>query len=245
MQWRCGGSSNGRSGCATICAPQARRTSDIRSVERTSRIGGPFDSAMHTVDVRPISQDEGWHNIQNLVVFLWRLTAFPLAPVTARRLGASGDFRYHFSPLGNSAPLFGRARGPTAASPLASELSVPQAIRPARFFADLEAYASLSGTKPGFTEFYGLFDAFPEFDLAPAPSLMVYVDGNPVPAEDVRCRNLSTWGQPAGSEIGIDVALGRLALGPASAAGRRGVGLLLLRFPPRPSAAALTRGAPG
>ncbi len=91
---------------------------------------------------------------------------------------------------------------------------MPQAIRPARFFADLEAYASLSGTKPGFTEFYGLFDAFPEFNLAPAPSLMVYVDGNPVPAEDVRCRNLSTWGQPAGSEIGIDVALGRLALGP-------------------------------
>jgi hypothetical protein len=43
---------------------------------------------------------------------------------------------------------------------------------------------------------------------------MVYVDGNPVPVEDVRCRNLSSWSQPAGSEIGIDVALGRLVLGP-------------------------------
>lgn len=195
--------------------PQAARTPDIRSAERVGRIGGPFDSAMHTVDVRPVTQDEGWYNIHNLVFFLWRLTAFPLAPVVARRLGAPGDFRYHFSPLGNSAPLFSRARGPTADTPLASELTVPQPIRPARFFADLQAYANLPAPKPGFTEFYGLFDAFPGFNIAPDPSLMVYVDGNPVPAEDLRCRNLSTWGQPAGSEIGIDVILGRLVLGPA------------------------------
>jgi hypothetical protein len=193
--------------------PQAAATPDLRSVERVGRIGGPFDSAMHTVDVRAPVQDEGWYNIPNLVFFLWRLGAFPLAPATARRLGAAGDFRYHFSPLGNSAPLFSRARAPTAETPLANELSVPQPIRPARFFADLQAYAALL-IKPGFTEFYGLFDAFPGFNIAPDPSLMVYVDGNPVPAADVRCRNLSSWSQPAGSEIGIDVALGRLVLGP-------------------------------
>ncbi len=193
--------------------PQSAATPDLRSVERIGRIGGPFDGAMHTVDVRAPVQDEGWHNIPNLVFFLWRLNAFPLAPTNARRLGAAGDFRYHFSPLGNSAPLFSRARSPTAAAPLAGELSVPQAIRPARFFTDLQAYAALA-VKPGFSEFYGLFDAFPGFNIAPDPSLMVYVDGNPVPADDVRCRNLSTWSQPSGSEIAIDVALGRLALGP-------------------------------
>lgn len=195
--------------------PQASRTQDIRSVERTGRIGGPFDTAMHTVDVRPIAQDEGWYNIRNLVFFLWRLSAFPLAPVMARRLGAAGDFRYYFSPLGNSAPVFSRARSPTADKPLASEATVPQPLRPALFFTDLQAYAALPLPRPGFSEFYGLFDAFPGFNIAPAPSLMVYVDGNPVPVEDVRCRNLAVWSQPAGSEIAIDVALGRLALGPA------------------------------
>jgi hypothetical protein len=194
--------------------PQAAGTPDLRSVERVGRVGGPFEDAMHTVDVRAITQQEGWYNIPNLVFFLWRLKAFPLAPVTARRLGASGDFRYHFSPLGNSAPLFARARGPSAAEPLATELSVPQPIRPASFFADLEAYASLPAPRPGFSEFYGLFDAFPGFNIAPDPSVMVYVNGTPRPVENVLCRNLSTWSQPAGEQIGIDVALGRLVLGP-------------------------------
>jgi hypothetical protein len=194
--------------------PQAAGTPDLRSVERVGRIDGAFDNAMHTVDVRAITQQEGWHNIPNLVFFLWRLNAFPLAPVTARRLGTPGDFRYHFSPLGNSAPLFTRARGPSAAEPLSTELSVPQPIRPARFFADLETYASLPAPRPGFSEFYGLFDAFPGFNIAPDPSLMVYVDGTPVPVENVHCRNLSSWSQPAASDIGIDVALGRLVLGP-------------------------------
>jgi hypothetical protein len=35
-----------------------------------------------------------------------------------------------------------------------------------------------------------------------------------VPVENVHCRNLSSWSQPAASDIGIDVALGRLVLGP-------------------------------
>jgi hypothetical protein len=194
--------------------PQALGTPDLRSVERVERIGEPFDAAMHNVDVRSPREGEGWYNIPNLMFFLWRLSAFPLAPAMARRLGAPGDFRYHFSPLGNSAPVFSRQRNPSPAVPLASEPGMPQPIRPALFFTDLQAYAALPSPKPGFSEFYGLFDAFPGFNIAPDPSLMVYVDGNPAPVEDVRCRNLSSWSQPGGSEIGIDVALGRLVLGP-------------------------------
>ena len=173
-----------------------------------------FDEIMHTVDVRPISQHEGWHNIRNIGFFLWRLGAYRMRRVEARRLGGAGDFRYHFSPLGNSAPLFSRQRREGDEAGLATELHVPQPIRPARFFADLRAYAALPVPLPGFTDFYGLFDAFPGFNVAPAPSLMVFVDGNPIPAEDVRDRNLSNWTQTAGFEIGIDVERGRLVLGP-------------------------------
>ncbi|MGO4833887.1 hypothetical protein AB4144_16615, partial [Rhizobiaceae sp. 2RAB30] len=85
-------------------------TPDIRSVERMDRLDGAFDEISHTVDVRPVSQDEGWHNVPNIGFFLWRLGAYRLERIAARRLGASGDFRYHFSPLGNSAPLFSRSR---------------------------------------------------------------------------------------------------------------------------------------
>jgi hypothetical protein len=193
----------------------ALRTPDVRSVEPMDRLGRAFDEIMHTVDVRPISQHEGWHNIRNIGFFLWRLGAYRMRRVEARRLGGPGDFRYHFSPLGNSAPLFSRQRREGDEAGLATELHVPQPIRPARFFSDLRAYAELPVPLPGFTDFYGLFDAFPGFNVAPAPSLMVFVDGNPVPAEDVRDRNLSNWTQTTGFEIGIDMERGRLVLGPS------------------------------
>ena len=192
----------------------ALHAADLRSVERMDRLNRAFDEISHTVDVRPISQHEGWHNIRNIGFFLWRLQAYPLRRVEARRLGGAGDFRFHFSPLGVSAPLFSRQRREGDEAGLATELHVPQPIRPARFHTDLRAYAALPLPRPGFTDFYGLFAAFPGFNVAPAPSFMVFVDGAPVPAEDVRCRNLSTWAQTAGSEIGIDVERGRLVLGP-------------------------------
>ena len=117
--------------------PHSLRTPDIRSVERMDRLNGAFDEIAHTVDVRPMSQDEGWYNIRNIGFHLWRLTAYALDRTEARRLGAAGDFRYFFSPLGNSAPLFSRARREGDEAGLATELHVPQPIRPARFFAGI------------------------------------------------------------------------------------------------------------
>jgi hypothetical protein len=193
------------------------RTPDIRSIERMDRLDRAFDEIMHTVGVRPISQSEGWHNIRNIGFFLWRLGAYPLRRAQARRVGAAGDFRYHFSRLGAPTHLFSRERREGDEAGLATELHVPQPIRPARFHVDVRDYLDNVTTpvpKPGFTEFYGLFEAFPGFNVAPAPSLMVFVDGAPIPAEDIRCRNLASWNQTSGSEVGIDVERGRLVLGP-------------------------------
>jgi hypothetical protein len=192
---------------------EAVRTLDLRSVERAGRVYGPFDTAMHTVDVRQIGDVEGWYNISNLAFFLWRLIAFPMTRAVARAAGPPGDFRFYFSQLGQSAPLFSRVRAPADDTPLSSELSVPRPIRPARFFADLQAYANLPGPHH-FTDFYGLFEAFQNFNASSSPSLMVYRNGQPIMAEDVRCANLSQWRQPLAAHISIDVELGRLALGP-------------------------------
>jgi hypothetical protein len=195
----------------------AVRTPDIRSIERMDRLDRAFDEIGHTVDVRPPSQFEGWHNIRHIGFFLWRLNAYRLEAVQPKRLGAAGDFRYFFSPLGNSAPLFSRLRREGDEAGLATELHVPQPLRPARFFEDLQAYHQLPlppPPRPGFTEFYGLFNALSGFNQAPAPSLMVLVDEQPVLPERIRCRNLATWDQPSNDMVAIDVERGRLTLGP-------------------------------
>lgn len=193
--------------------PQSLRTPDIRSVERMGRLGGAFDEIMHTVDVRTIRQDEGWYNIQNVAFFLWRLLALPLADIPGRALNGGADFRFHFSPLGNSAPLFSRLVATGDDAGLATELTVPGQIRPARFYTDLVNYAAVPVPRPGFSEYYGLWEAIPGFNIAPHPSLMVIVGGVPVPPEDVVCRDLSAWGPVLPGQIGIDVTLGRLVLG--------------------------------
>src|SRR5437763_1451208 len=141
--------------------PQSLRTPDIRSIEHMDRLDGAFDEISHTVDVRPIRQDEGWYNVRNIGFHLWRLGAYALERTMARRLGAPGDFRYFFSPLGNSALLFSRARREGDEAGLATELHVPQPIRPARFFSSI-------------ADFYG--------SVPNVSSITVFVNGAEIPA---------------------------------------------------------------
>jgi hypothetical protein len=186
-------------------------------------VNGPFDVTSHTVDVRPIAPLEGWYNIRNVGFFLWRLTSFEARAIDARRLGAAGDFRYHLSPLGNDAPLFTRWRREGDEAGLATEIHVPGPIRPAAFFEDLREHGAMPAS-PGFTRYYGLFSVLAGSGLpqAPAPSLMVIVQSGAartaIPPQRVRCMNLADWQQPTGDLVGIDVARGRIALGPLIAA---------------------------
>jgi hypothetical protein len=208
--------------------PQARWV-DIRTVERVDRINGPFDEATHTVDVRHVAQDEGWHNIPNVGFFLFRLASYLLRNVPARVAGQ--PWRYHFSPLGNKAPLFSRWRREGNASGLATELHVPVPIRPPFFFEDLQAYRNTAAppARPDFTSLYGLPDPLPgqTTGVCPECSLFVIRNGVPmVPAQDpaappaifqpqVICRRLDPWpaAQPVGRLIAVDVASGRIAIG--------------------------------
>jgi len=186
--------------------PDAFRTPDLRNPAALDLLDGPFDTAAHTVDVRPISQLEGWYGIRNVAFFLWRLRSYAVERSAARRVGAPGDFRYHVSPLGNPAPLFTRWRREGDEAGLATELHVPGPIRPAAFYEN-----------PG--NFYGLFDILPGPDgQAPVPdsSLMIFSAGTPVPVEKIRCADLSTWplSPPADPDVvAVDVRLGRIAFG--------------------------------
>ena len=165
-------------------------TPDIRSPERIDRLNTAFDFMSHTIDVRYPAQDEGWYNIRNIGFFLWRLKAYPIFRSAARR--GPQPWQFYFSPLGNRAPLFSRFRREGDEAGLATEFHVPGPIRPAAFFKDPD-------------QFYG---------LTTNDSFVIIRDGTPVPAGQIRCRDLTAWTQPSGNNVGVDVRTGRIAFGP-------------------------------
>jgi hypothetical protein len=202
---------------------------DVRNVDRMDRIGRAYDETSHTVDVRRPVSNEGWHNIRNIGFFLFRLGSYPLQFVPARQ--ASAPWRYHFSPLGNPAPLFSLWRREGDEAGLASELQIASPIRRPFFYEDLQRYRNLNAppARPDFTDLYGLPVPLPgpPIGLAPESSLFIVRNGEPVlPAQNpnappaifqprIVCRDLDPWPatQPAGSIIAVDVERGRLAVG--------------------------------
>jgi hypothetical protein len=205
------------------------RTPDIRRVEPMDRLNGPFDAISHTVDVRPIEPLTGWYNIKNIGFFLWRLRSYPFTNAAARV--ASEPWRYHFSPLGNPAPLFSRWRREGDEAGLATELHVPGPVRRALFYEDLQGYENSEPPRPDSTALYGLFEPVENVPLtvSPGSSFFVFRNGDPVaPAQDpnaevtlfapqIVCRRLDPWpaDPPSGAVIAIDADRGRMAVGDA------------------------------
>jgi hypothetical protein len=191
------------------------------------RIDGAFDEASHTVDVRRIAADEGWHHIPNVGFFLYRLQSYRLSRVPARQAGL--PWRYHFSPLGHRAPLFSRWRREGDESGLATELHVPAPIRRAFFYEDLVRYRTADPPRPDFTDLYGLPDPLPAATTSVHPDASVFIIRNDVPVvpaqnpnappavfqPQIVCRQLDPWPavQLTGRIIAVDVATGRIAIG--------------------------------
>jgi hypothetical protein len=204
--------------------PQSRWT-DVRRVDAMERVEGPFDEASHTVDVRRIAPAEGWHNIPNIGFFVFRLGSYELGRVPARQAGP--DWRWHFSPLGNPAPLFTRWRREGDEAGLATELHVATPVRRAFFYEDLVRYRNAEPVRPDFTDLYGLPEPIAATGVHPEASFFVLRNGVPVtPAQDpaaapdalqaqIICRHLDAWpgAQPAGRIIGIDPRRGRIVVG--------------------------------
>jgi hypothetical protein len=175
-------------------------TPDIRKIEPVDRIGGAFDTSGHTVDVRRIGQLEGWYNIKNIGVFLWRLGGYPVTNGAARQVAQ--PWQYHFSPLGNPAPLFSQWRREGDEAGLATELHIPGPVRPAAFYEDLQRCQALPSPQPDRTDFYG-----------PGSSFSIVRDGLPVAPDRIRCQDLSISTQPVGDVVAVDVRRGRIAFG--------------------------------
>jgi hypothetical protein len=123
------------------------RTPDLRDVDGLELLGGPFERANHTAEVRRIATRHGRYDIPNVGVFAWRLGSYPLglddaddgtAPTTRTTPRKLGDV-YTFSPLGLDTPLFNvpsRLRGDTAR---VDEEDAPVVLRRRALFDELES----------------------------------------------------------------------------------------------------------
>ncbi|WP_439578164.1 hypothetical protein [Elioraea sp.] len=185
---------------------------DLRSTSVAELVQGAFDDTTRTVDVRPFDAVVGRHGIPKTGFFLWRLIAEPLDGLAARE--ADQPWRWRFSPLGQDAPLFARARREADETGQATELHVPAAIRGGLLFADL---AAARATTAATSALYGPFGTA-AIAAAGESSLhvtLIRADGSEdaVPAHRIRCMSLDPWNRPGSDLVGVDVRLGRIALG--------------------------------
>ena len=125
---------------------QSLRTPDLRDADGLELLGGPFERAAHTAEVRRIATRHGRYDIPNVGLFVWRLGSYPLGlddvddgttPTTRATARQLGDL-YTFGPLGLDAPLFhdpSRIREETAR---VEEEDVPDVLRRRALFDELE-----------------------------------------------------------------------------------------------------------
>jgi hypothetical protein len=173
-------------------------TPDLRATNSLNLIDKPFDSLPHTVDVRHINTRRGKHNIPNIGLFLWRLQNYPLEKATARQ-SEIASCGWHFSPLGNPAPLFNFPLGEGATD----EQTVPAPIRQVDFLFDLKTYSDKFASDPNApanSRYFG-----------PARSVYIEKDNVPVKTKDVAYLDLKNWSRPpTGKKVAVDVELGRM-----------------------------------
>ena len=146
---------------------------DLRAWEPLERIGGAFDSVMHTVDVRRIASGRGRYNIPNVGMFLWRIEAFALTGLPAARVD---DLRLRFNPLGIDQPLYTQPRTIADFTRLSTPLDVPEPISRRVLDAHLADYYAAAGGEPNSL-------ALSLYDVAAGTA-------QPIAAADVRVCNL-------------------------------------------------------
>jgi len=181
---------------------------DLRSLLACDRAQRAFDGFAHSVDVRAIAgrdDREGWHNLRNIGLFVWRLPNHELRGVAAARAAAPNAHGWHFNPLGAPQPLWSRPGAVDLLQVPPAESTVAAAIRKTAFFDDLRDYQARHGSlppaeRPANSTYYG-----------PDRSLQVFRDGVAVPPWQVQCKDLSAWARPPAGRVGIDVQRGRIS----------------------------------
>lgn len=179
---------------------QRHRLVDLREMDALDRLGGPFESIAHSVDLRRIDshRSTGRFNIPSVGVYVWRLLSLPVTDTPACCIEEVGPHCFTFSVLGQDAPLFVAPQPETDPSHIAEELNLPAAIRRHPFDAD-----------PGAFYGEGLSLTIRADGWAGAPGNVIVPLAQIVPAD------LSGWTYvPRANQVAVDPVLGRIAFPP-------------------------------
>lgn len=121
----------GKGGPLQICGRKARNGLEL--------LGGPFEQAAYTVDMRRIANSRGKYNLPNVGLYLWRLKAYTVLRGDARAASDAPSGCYRFNPLGYDAPLFNPPQTEDEITHLAEEINVPGTLRRLPLCLELEA----------------------------------------------------------------------------------------------------------
>src|SRR5690606_34166074 len=100
----------------------------LREMNQLELLNKAFDSISHTIDVRHVNGINGWYNIMNIGLFLWRLQSYKMIKSTATRITPNLE-KYTFCPLGKDIQLFNPPQSETEITNLADEQNVPGYLR--------------------------------------------------------------------------------------------------------------------
>lgn len=140
------------------------RTPDLRLTNDLELLDTAFDRIAHTVDVRHITSNRGYHNIPNIGLFLWRIQSYFVSAVSARPVAEPSDGRYRFDPLGYDIKLFNRPQTETEITHLAEEINVPGLLRRRALYDDTEAWRqALADNRTPETAYFGKQPVFQVF----------------------------------------------------------------------------------
>lgn len=204
---------------------QAPATLDLRSALRLQALGGAFDGAPHSVDVRRIAPQRGRWNLPNVALFAWRLRSYRLLRAEPRPGPQPGS--YWLDAAGRDMPMFNPPRTEAAVAHATTEADLPMPLSRLALHAELQARRlALANGRP-------LQPAW--FDEATGqPPLVLRLDGVAVPPDQLCVCHLGSWQPPPDSvevprsgpggtvtpvawpiAAAFDPQLGRLVLAPA------------------------------
>src|SRR5690554_454884 len=171
---------------------------DLRDIDKLELLNSAFDSISHTVDVRHINELNGWYNIMNIGLFLWRLQSYKMIRSTASRI-APNSGRYTFSPLENDIQLFNSPQTETDISHLAEEQNVPGILR------RLPLYAELENMRLGLANNQSADDLINEaIWFGHNPVFQVILNDTVIPQAEIIVCNLTKWKVPKNQKAYIN-----------------------------------------
>lgn len=174
---------------------------DLRKSVALEHLNTPFDTLVHTADVRSIAMGRGRYNIPNIGIFVWRLNAYALTNSPGVKVD---NYRYLFNPLGTTLQLFSHPQVEQDVTQLSGQQNVAMPITRSMLTSYLDDYYGVD--KSILLTVNGrqlTSDLIESADLSDAKDS----DGNPV-MDDA---DNTVWANMPRKKIAIDPLLGRIA----------------------------------